>query len=281
LGPESRRAIDGTDDERDPDEEAWGFVQLGAEAGRRVPGVSRATAERIERIRKATAISSGMVPPSRARWLGRRARRWARRLGVAGLAALAGSGAVSVADRLAHPYEPPPRTTNWAPVEDPLLAIARVHDATGPTDWGMRVLAHNGRRCVTLGRLRRGRIGTRTDGRFMEFVAGAPRQCPARGEATMIRWKDFGPTTGRRSLAYGTAPRGTTIRIAAVPLRDRDRVLIHGPGVYRGTVPRGQEVPVAEDGTFIFMAVGVNGLRDKGAFVNDGRRVLVVPLWMP
>lgn len=281
VDPDAGGAFDGAEDAWDPDEEAWALAAAGAQAGQQIPGVSRATRDRLRRIQAAGEVPAGIVPASRWRWRLRVVRRWVRMTLIATAAILAVSNAYSIADGWLHPYSPPPRTQNWRPVDDPLLALAQVRDPEGRGAWGMRVRTKAGTRCVTMGRLRAGRVGLRSRGRFEEFAAGAPERCLPKGVSSMVWTKDYGPTTGRRSVAYGLAAQGAKIHVggadpSSLLSRGRDGELL-----FTGHRPPGRLVAVRDDGTFIYVAVGVNSLASRWAYVDDGHRVVATPLGLP
>jgi hypothetical protein len=187
----------------------------------------------------------------------RRTRRRAMFATVAAIAAASGSAAI--ATNVFDNDGPPVRAGDaavgkLAPAPaDRRLALATVADPVERHGWGVRIYqGRTGETCAVAGRLLRGRLGVIQNGRFSELPAGVPGQCADLAvEHALVTARSYGAgsTAGAaRTVVYGIVDR-TVTRI----------------GIGR-TAP-GRQIPVAADGTFVYVLQGARALTGQRAFV--------------
>jgi hypothetical protein len=163
-------------------------------------------------------------------------------LGLAGAAAATTSLLVDDDPITAEPRLP--RDLAPAPA-DRRLSPLRVADPGGGPAWGVRSYTNrSGARCVVLGRVRDGRLGTLRGGRFAPYAADVPGTCGSRPSQHLVLAANAVTEPAPRVVVHGLADRAVTF-----------------VGLTRGGVL--EEIPVAPDGAFLHVEVGSLGaLRD-------------------
>ena len=172
--------------------------------------------------------------------------------------AVAAAGLVSL---LGQADAPLPRDTSGVPAgsrpaADPaVVAASAVPDPDGGPPWAVRLFANPaGKQCVTLGRLRDGRIGQLRRGAFRPLPANAAGVCGSVETAGVLFAVDRHAGSTPRTVVYGLSASRTPL---TVRLEGRRRVVR----------PRAL-------GTFVLVLSGVRSL--SGATLSlevDGRRV--------
>lgn len=118
------------------------------------------------------------------------------------------------------------------------LAAAASDDPRGGLRWGMRVYTSaSDRTCVTVGQVRRGRLGFQKRGGFRELPPGSPGLCG--------RFREQHVVVGRRTWAEGY-----NVLYGVV---DRTVRRLH---IMRPSNGKSAEVPIAPDGTFLLVRLG-------------------------
>jgi hypothetical protein len=247
----------GVNDDMHPDDaeqarrEGYARMAVGAAEAHATPGLDDDDRNAFWHYWELFAKSAGLLPTALRGRRSRRAGRLLRLVAAVSALVLAGAAWTIAGDRLnPPPHRPPPKTELWKPSFDPQIAQARMRDPNGTVLWGLRSwLNDSDQRCIRLGRIVNGRLGKLIRHRFQEMKAGADPKCLPRGEATVVYAEDFGLATGARSVAYGVAGRDVHIRV--------------------GRRPPGQEVPVAGDGTFLYVAAGLKSLDGINAYIVE------------
>jgi hypothetical protein len=143
-----------------------------------------------------------------------------------------------------------------APDRRPALAIAA--DPVDRYAWGVRIsYTRAGDTCAIAGRLLQGRLGVMQNGSFHELAAGTPGQCiDMAAEHAIVAVRNYGVGAGvARTVVYGMVDRTVT-------------------GVGIGRTAPGRQIPIADDGTFVYAVRGARALDGQQAFVTgaDGVR---------
>jgi hypothetical protein len=198
----------------------------------------------------------------------RRVRRRAMLATVAAVAAASGSAAI--ATKVLDSDDPPVRAGDAAVGElapapaDRRLALATAADPVERHGWGVRIYqGRTGETCAVAGRLLQGRLGVIQNGRFRELPAGVPGQCTdLAAEHALVTARSYGAgsTAGAaRTVVYGIVDRTVT------------RVGI-------GRTASERQIPVAADGTFVYVMKGARALTGQRAFVARADGVRSLPL---
>jgi hypothetical protein len=138
----------------------------------------------------------------------------------------------------------PPSALERSP-GDRRLAQARSADPVEGLPWGVRLYTSAaGQSCVVLGRLAKGHLGIVQGGRFSDLPSDAPGVCNDLERLHVLATiRSYGNVTGGRTVLYGVVDR--TIRSLTMVTSTAEARLI----------------PIAADGTFITVLIGVNRLR--------------------
>jgi hypothetical protein len=185
----------------------------------------------------------------------RRTRRRAMFATVAAIAAASGSAAI--ATNVFDNDDPPVRAgdaTTGQVARAPADRRAALATATDPVDrygWGVRIYqGRTGETCAVAGRVLRGRLGVIQNGRFRELPAGVPGQCTDLAvEHALVAVRNYAAGAGVvRTVVYGIVDRSVT-------------------GIGIGRTAPGRQIPVADDGTFVYAVRGTRALRGQRAFV--------------
>jgi hypothetical protein len=196
----------------------------------------------------------------------RRARRSERRRrhlrsALATVAAVAAaSGSAVIAKKVFLSDGPPVRAGGGAGEvpADRRPALATAADPVDRYGWGVRISYRpTGETCALAGRLLRGRLGVMQNGSFRELAAGVPGQCiDMAAEHALVAVRNYGAGAGvARTVVYGIVDRTVT-------------------GVGIGRTAPGRQIPIADDGTFVYAVRGARALDGQRAFVvgADGVR---------
>jgi hypothetical protein len=196
-------------------------------------------------------------------------RRTRRRAMLATVAAIvAASGTAAIATKVFDSNGPPSRAVDEGEVArvpaDRRPALATAADPVDQYGWGVRIYqARAGKTCALAGRLLHGRLGAAQNGQFHEFAADVPGQC--------------GDLAASHALVavrnYGSAATAGATRTVVYGIVDRT---VKGIGIGR-TAP-GRQIPIADDGTFVYAVQGVRTLAGQRAFVAGAGGVRSLPL---
>lgn len=173
------------------------------------------------------------------------------------------SGSVAIATKVFDNDNPPVQSGGAATgalarvPADRRPGLASVADPVDRYGWGVRIYhGQTGETCAVVGRLLRGRLGVLENGSFRELAAGVPGQCgDVAAKHALVAVRNYGAGAGvTRTVVYGVVDR-TVTRIAI------------------GRAAPGHTIPVADDGTFVYVLLGTHALSDQRVFVERAGKV--------